>query len=225
MRKAISDSASTAPPPAAAAGAVVAQAPAAPDGSSAPATAPTGPGAADQLRQGLLTGIGSKLAEAEFDEAKAWLDSDALQPEEKALVLNGVAGSLYAKDPMPWLDWMSGNLPEEQFTGKLKVLIPQWTNQDFNAVGAWINGQPSGKPKEEAILSFAETLIPHEPEAAERWLESLPESPRKQELINKLAPPPADAAAADPNVPGQVPAAPPEVGESAQETDSGPKEP
>ncbi|MES2705355.1 MAG: hypothetical protein V4726_02015 [Verrucomicrobiota bacterium] len=162
-----------------------------------PESTETGKRAA-QLRDGVLGGIGARLTEDSFEKAKTWLESGTLSEEEKARVIDGIAGSLYAKDPAPWLEWMAKNLSGERMSAKLQQIIPAWTSQDFNAVGAWLNGQPAGKTRDEAILSFAETLQPHEPEAAQRWLESLPESPKKQKIMDKLHPPPSEPAAPQP---------------------------
>ncbi|MDB6133963.1 MAG: hypothetical protein JWM59_2206 [Verrucomicrobiales bacterium] len=173
------------------------------------------------LQDGILRGIGSRLTEGSFEQAKAWLESAAINAEEKAKVIEGIAGSLYSKDPAPWLEWMTANLPADKMSEKLQQIIPSWTNQDFNAVGAWLNGQPVSKAREQAVLSFAETLLPHEPEAAQRWLESLPESPKRQELMDKISgaqnPPPAEGQPADGEVPAPAPAPAPEDGAAPAE--------
>lgn len=168
---------------------------------------------ARQLRDVVLTSVGARLGQGSFEESKTWLESGAVSGEEKAKIMDGIASSLYGKDPAQWLDWMSSNLPEEKMSAKLQAIIPNWTRQDFNAVGAWLNGQPAGKPKETATLSFAETLIPHEPEAAQRWLESLPDSTRKADLLKKIADAPAPPQQGDnsqnPQEPGSAESLPP----------------
>src|SRR5690606_25585850 len=74
---------------------------------AAPADA-AGDGAAanrvNLLQDGILRGIGSRLTEGSFEQAKAWLESGAIQPEEKAKVIDGIAGALYSRDPAPCLE-------------------------------------------------------------------------------------------------------------------------
>jgi hypothetical protein len=100
--------------------------------------------------------------------------------------LNGVTGGLYSTDPTPWLGWMQQNLPADQLDEHTNGIIRQWTQRDYNAVGTWLNTQPTGPAKDAATLSFAETLIPHEPEAAQRWIDTLPAGEKKDRLLEQL---------------------------------------
>ena len=140
----------------------------------------------ESLRHSVLTGIGSQLVRGGFDTAVPWLESSTLSPEEKTKVLAGVTGGLYATDPTPWLGWMQKNLPAEQLEEHTNGIIRQWTQRDYNAVGTWLNTQPAGPAKDAATLSFAETLLPHEPEAAQRWIDTLPAGEKKDRLLEQL---------------------------------------
>jgi hypothetical protein len=156
---------------------------------------PPAPGAekkVTELRDAVLAGIGSQLVRGGFDTAALWLESTTLSPEEKSQVLNGVTGGLYGTDPTPWLGWMQKNLPAAQFDTQTGAIIRQWTQRDYNAVGTWLNTQPVGPAKDAATISFAETLIPHEPEAARRWIDTLPAGEKKNDLLKQL---PKDSAA------------------------------
>lgn len=150
---------------------------------------PPAPGAekkVTEVRDVVLAGIGSQLARGGFETAASWLESATLSPEEKKQVLNGVTGSLYGTDPTPWLGWMQKNLPADQVGQQTNGIIRQWTQRDYNAVGTWLNTQPAGPAKDAATLSFAETLLPHEPEAAQRWIETLPAGDNKDLLLKQL---------------------------------------
>ena len=150
---------------------------------------PPAPGAekkVTELRQVVLAGIGSQLARGGLETAAPWLESATLSAEEKTQVLNGVAGGLYSADPTPWLGWMQKNLPADQVTTHTDSIIRQWTQRDFNAVGTWLNIQPAGPAKDAATFSFAETLLPHEPEAAQRWIDTLPAGEKKDRLLEQL---------------------------------------
>lgn len=139
------------------------------------------------VRDWILTGIGGQLVEGSFEQSKTWMESANLTGEEKGKVLAGMRVFLNNNpDPAPWLEWLRGLLPEEKMAEKMREIIPQWTRRDYSAVGAWLNGQPAGKAKDEAILSYAETLAPAEPEAAQRWLEVLPDSDKKLELLKTV---------------------------------------
>lgn len=151
--------------------------------------APPGDGPEKQVRQvrdSVLSGIGSQLVRGGFESAAPWLESASLSPEEKTQVLNGVSGGLYGTDPTPWLGWMQKNLPADQAGNHMANIIRQWTQRDYNAVGTWLNSQPAGQAKDAATLSFAETLLPHEPEAARHWIDTLPPGEKKDDLLKKL---------------------------------------
>ena len=139
-----------------------------------------------ELRRVVLSGIGTQLVRGGFETAAPWLESATLTPEEKALVMNGVSGGLYSSDPTPWLGWMQKNLPADQVSSQTNGIIRQWTHRDYNAVGTWLNTQPAGPAKDAATSSFAETLLPHEPEAARRWVDTLPPGEQKENLLKKF---------------------------------------
>ena len=140
----------------------------------------------ESLRDSVLAGIGSQLVSGGFDTAAPWLESSTLTPQEKSKVLNGVTGGLYGTDPTPWLGWMQKNLPADQLEEHTNGISRQWTQRDYNAVGTWLNTQPAGPAKDAATLSFAETLLPHEPEAAQRWIDTLPAGEKKDLLLEQL---------------------------------------
>ncbi len=151
--------------------------------------APPAPGSekkVTQLRDSVLSGIGSQLVRGGIDTAAPWLESATLSAEEKTKVITGITGGLYGTDPTPWLGWMQENLPAEQAGEHMGGVIRQWTQRDYNAVGTWLNAQPAGPAKDAATLSFAETLLPHEPEAAQRWIDTLPPGEKKDSLLQKL---------------------------------------
>jgi len=139
-----------------------------------------------KVRDTVLTGMGSQLVQGGIENASTWLESASLSAEEKSQILSGVGGSLYGTDPTPWLGLLQKNLPADQAATQTDSIIRQWTQRDFNAVGTWLNRQPAGPAKEGSIYSFAETLLPHEPEAARRWIETLPAGEKKDQLL-KLA--------------------------------------
>jgi hypothetical protein len=101
----------------------------------------------------------------------------------------GVGGSI---DPTPWLGLLQENLPADQAATQTAGIIRQWTQRDFNAVGTWLNSQPAGPVKEAATCSFAETLLPYEPEAARRWIETLPSGEKKDLLLKQAQKEPTD---------------------------------
>ncbi len=150
---------------------------------------PPAPGAEKkvaELRQAVLAGIGAQLVRGGFETAAPWLEPSTLSQEEKSQVPGGLAGGLHGTDPAPWLDLLQKNLPADQVASQTDSIIRHWTQRDFNAVGTWLNTQPAGPAKEAATITFAETLLPHEPEAAQRWIDTLPASEKKDLLQTQL---------------------------------------
>lgn len=140
---------------------------------------------AERLKDSALSGIGSLLLSQGIERAREWLRSTELDETEKDRLFQSLEGRIQG-NPSPWLELMREHLPEEQMAGKLRHVISFWTLRDFNAVGEWLNTQPPGILKETAVLSFAEALFPHEPEAARRWLDTVPDSDRKRRILSKM---------------------------------------
>jgi|GEM_PF-4972072 len=143
----------------------------------------------NEVRDTVLAGIGSQLVQGGVESASTWLESASLSAEEKSRILMGVGGSA---DPTPWLGLLQKNLPADQAAVQTAGIIRQWTPRDFNAVGTWLNSQPAGPVKEAATISFAETLLPYEPEAARRWIETLPAGEKKDLLLKQAQKEPTD---------------------------------
>lgn len=142
----------------------------------------------EKLRSLTLYEIGVKLAHRDNHEAvKSFMESGAINETEKEpFLIQSAGGWIFSANPAPWLELMRANLSEETMTEQLKQIIPSWTQRDYNAVGEWLNTQPPGTFKETAVLSFVETLSRHEPEAARRWLDTVPDSETKFEVLRRM---------------------------------------
>lgn len=140
-----------------------------------------------QIQQGILGGIGQSLSNGSFEESVAWMNQSGLSPEDQYEVTRQVAGSLWGKDPAPWLGWIGQEVTEPE---KLKELsgqiVPSWTQQDFNGVGEWINSREEGVLRTEVTRSFASSLQEKEPEAAARWALTLPDSGDRNTLLQSI---------------------------------------
>jgi hypothetical protein len=138
-------------------------------------------------RNNLLNGMANKLKENGVEATAQWMSTANLSQPDRQQMMESISNSMYGTKPAPWLEWMGR---EETDPAKIRSytrnIIPNWTQQDFNGVGEWINKQPVGVLRESATQSFAETLTPHEPEAAAVWALYLPESPDRTKLLQNI---------------------------------------
>ncbi|MDB6135836.1 MAG: hypothetical protein JWM59_4079 [Verrucomicrobiales bacterium] len=140
-----------------------------------------------QIQQSILAGIGQSLGNGSFEESVAWMDHSGLSPDDRYEVTKRVAGSLWGKDPAPWLGWIGKEVTEPQKLKELTAqIVPSWTQSDFNSVGEWINSQEEGALRTEVTRSLASTLQEKEPEAAARWALTLPDSEERITLLQNI---------------------------------------
>ena len=139
------------------------------------------------LRGGLIIGLGGALARQSFESASEFLDSANLTPIETIIVAKGVAGNVRElREPGKWINWLDENSPPAERGQSTAQLVKQWTERDFRATADWIGQQPQGDLRNRATFSFAETVAPHEPDAAADWALTLPPTPERSVLLKEI---------------------------------------
>jgi hypothetical protein len=132
-----------------------------------------------------LSQFGSLAAQEGFTAATAWVEDNKLSENE----LNAFTSGLdYAnrKDNGKWVEWIGEKLPPEQAGERIGNIVRQWTRDDYQAAGEWLNTAPAGTTKNTAIRSYAETVAPYEPETAAQWVETLPQGKDRDSAIRKV---------------------------------------
>lgn len=97
-----------------------------------------------------------------------------LTRSEKVRLANELTYFTTKADTGRWIEWMSGNLPEENLTEPVRKLIGEWTEQDYVAAGKWLSTTPDGPAKAAAVEAYARAVARYEPHVAAQWAMTLP---------------------------------------------------
>jgi hypothetical protein len=126
-----------------------------------------------------FNGLASSPFVGDAEKAIAFLNEGKLTPDEQKIFLDGLGYHTLKEDTGQWLNWMA---EKKKMDSNGKKLIREWTRNDFEAAGEWINALEKGKPRDEAVVTYAGTLAEHEPQAADVWAESLSPGPVQNNL-------------------------------------------
>ena len=143
---------------------------------------------AQSYRKVMLDSIAKKLVDGTIETTAQWIASANLPENDLNRLMKTMSQSHVDASKRPaMLEWIGKTETDPtKLTEYTRNIIPSWTQQDFNGTGAWINQQPPGVMREAATQSFAETLAPHEPEAASVWALNLPASENRTKLLQKI---------------------------------------
>lgn len=146
------------------------------------------PNTGPSTREIMLRGIADKLAEGSVETATQWLTTANLSETDRRGFINALSSvRMESKQRVPWLEWIAKNETDPVIVTKYtRNVVSTWTREDFNGTGEWINQQPPGVMREAATQSFAETLAPHEPEAAAVWALNLPATEGRLKLLQRI---------------------------------------
>lgn len=134
-----------------------------------------------------LSELGSQITKSGFDKTIAWLEQAELSDGERDQFLFGDADyQLNGEETGKWLEWMGSEMSDERGTKRLGNMMRAWTRKDFRAAGKWLGEAEDGPTKETALNAYAETVAPYEPDAAAQWALTMPEGPKREELIKKI---------------------------------------
>lgn len=97
-----------------------------------------------------------------------------LAPSEKVRLANELTYFTTKADTGRWVEWLSGNLPEEHLAEPVRKLIGEWTEQDYVAAGKWLATAPDGPAKVAAVEAYARAVAHYEPLVAAQWAMTLP---------------------------------------------------
>ena len=140
--------------------------------------------AAGKLRDSGLHQLGSNLSSDSYDSAQKWLANAKLSPEELRSFANGIQTN--GNNNGEWIEWVGKSIPADKSNGKIQSMVRDWTENDYQAAGAWLNTTPAGPVKNTAIRSYAETVSSYEPEAAAQWAVTLPPGKDRDNTLKKI---------------------------------------
>lgn len=139
-----------------------------------------------EIRKHGMVLLARKLAESGFDEATAFLKTNALSKEEMAVVVSQMDYSRIKGNSGKWLDWYdSQSLDTSEVKDSAESIISSWTQKDYKAAGEWLNQAKSGPIKDAATRSYIETVALYDSEVAVQWAETL-SAPQKDDAMKRI---------------------------------------
>ncbi len=140
--------------------------------------------AAEFVQKGVAR-LFSHVSQSGYDSAMDWLKSANLSEQET----NGIAVDIeYQRtraDTGKWLDWIGGRNESTVSQDVTRRLVRDWTRNDYKAAGEWLAAAPAGSNKEAAVMSYAETVAPYDPEVAAQWAATL-DGNKKDETLKRI---------------------------------------
>ena len=121
-----------------------------------------------------------------FDAAASWLDSASFNAEETEAFANGLNFWERRDDTGKWIEWLGGELPQDKLEQKVGHLMRDWTNNDYEAAGQWLQDADEGPSKQAAVASYAKTVAPYEPDVAAQWAVTLPAGEQRDALVKTV---------------------------------------
>jgi hypothetical protein len=140
----------------------------------------------DALMTSTITSLGQGAMKDGFDSAAAWFDGAGLDEAEAKAFTDGIHPWQTGADTGKWIEWMAGKLPAESLDTKVPQLMNHWTRTDYQAAGHWLTRAAEGPGKQAAVESYARTVAPYDPAAAEQWARTLPAGPDRDELLEEI---------------------------------------
>ena len=121
-----------------------------------------------------------------FERSRAWLDKAALTQSEALAFFDGVSVTQTKEDTGQWIEWAAGKLSGDAFAVKTGQLVTQWTREDYQAAGEWLNATADGPAKQVAARSYAETIAPYDPETAAQWAVTLRAGDERDRVLKRV---------------------------------------
>jgi hypothetical protein len=142
---------------------------------------------ADSLLASTIAALGGGAMKEGFESAAAWFDGAGLDETEAKAFTNSLSPWHTGADTGKWIEWMAAKAPAESLDTKVPQLMEQWTKTDYQAAGVWLSGAADGPAKQAAVKSYARTVAPYDPAAAEQWARTLPAGRDRDGLLEEIA--------------------------------------
>ncbi|MDB4573010.1 hypothetical protein N9Z92_03805 [Akkermansiaceae bacterium] len=123
-----------------------------------------------ERERALTTGL-AQLAKDDRKSAAEFVE--ALDPAERASYLKSVSSSWATEEPAEAAEWVMdlapGSEKQDAVGAALGDVLWQWTRQDPQAAGTWLNEQEKGPTLDGAITGLAGAAFEQDPEASLSW--------------------------------------------------------
>ena len=138
--------------------------------------------AADRSVGGLARG----LAEEGFTSASRWIAGANLTPTEFENIADDLNYPTRSNETGQWIDWIGEKLPAVKSEAKIREIMGEWTQLDYQAAGKWLASTPASPTKNTAVRSYAETVSKYDPATATQWAMTLPPGPERDATLKHI---------------------------------------
>jgi hypothetical protein len=131
--------------------------------------------------------FGPDYAKLTFKEVSDWLGSANLSGEELVGATKDMQNKVRVGETAQWLDWLAkSDVPDEVSKDRAFQLASSWTEQDYQAVGQWLNSSPDSPEKTAVAGAYAAKAYPYDPENAMKWIQTLPQGPDRTKALEAI---------------------------------------
>lgn len=126
-------------------------------------------------------------AKVTFVEANELLQSANLSSEELVAATKDMEKKVRVGETGQWLDWLAKTeIPDEVSKERAFELATRWTENDYQAVGQWLNSSPNSAEKTAVAGAYAAKAYPYDPVNAMKWVQTLPQGPDRTKALQAI---------------------------------------
>lgn len=140
--------------------------------------------ARERFSSTLISTMFEKARNQGFNEATQWLEYGGLSVAEVEAVISEL-GYRSFDDAGRWLEWMDTKFPEQSSKG-IARMMKGWTQSDYPAATAWLEGTLDGSLRRQATITYAETVARYHPDVAAKWALTLDQDEQRESLLESI---------------------------------------
>ena len=135
----------------------------------------------------VVSELASDAAREGYESATSWMAAAKLTPAElESFARDGLSDINMHGEAGRWIEWIGATFPRGQTDEGIRNLVCQWTNDDYQAVGKWLDTTPAGYAKNIAVSEYAGMLARYEPATAAQWAMTLPPGAERDATLVKI---------------------------------------
>jgi len=139
-----------------------------------------------------------------YESTASWMTTAKLTPADlETFACTLSSGSVKHGETGRWIEWIGATFPRGKTDEGIRSLVGNWTTDDYQAVGKWLDTTPAGSVRDIAVSEYIKTLARYEPASAAQWAMTLPPGAERDATLVLIhdnwptkTPAAADAAAA-----------------------------
>lgn len=149
----------------------------------------------DKIREDYVREMCNQLPRWPFEEMKLLVEGE-LSKNEKLLIAEKASHLSDLDEKGKWANWFLGIDPDEwdawiktqpqKFRHPAIGLMNVWAREDIAASETWLEKMPLGDLRNATALEFAWTITDRDPDRAAGYLDQLPASKGKENLLRKI---------------------------------------